>query len=43
MIISLHRRYVHPLDPSELEEEDEDEELYTAQTNGVSDGMTAFS
>lgn len=45
MIVSLHRRYVRPLDPSEEveEEEDEDEELYKAQTNGVSDGMTAFS
>lgn len=37
----LHRRYVHPLDPSEeVEEEEDEEDLYKAQTNGVSDGMT---
>uniref|UniRef100_A0A671LS30 Ubiquitin carboxyl-terminal hydrolase n=1 Tax=Sinocyclocheilus anshuiensis TaxID=1608454 RepID=A0A671LS30_9TELE len=38
MIVSLHRRYVRPLDPSEeVEEEEDEEELYKAQTNGVSD------
>uniref|UniRef100_A0A671LR31 Ubiquitin carboxyl-terminal hydrolase n=1 Tax=Sinocyclocheilus anshuiensis TaxID=1608454 RepID=A0A671LR31_9TELE len=43
MIVSLHRRYVRPLDPSEeVEEEEDEEELYKAQTNGVSDGMTLF-
>ncbi len=40
IIVSLHRRYVRPLDPSE--EEEDEEELYKAQTNGVSDGMTLF-
>ncbi len=43
--MSLHRRYVRPLDPSEEveeEEEEDEEELYKAQTNGVSDGMTLF-
>lgn len=46
MSVSLHRRYVRPLDPSEEveeeEEEEEEEELYKAQTNGVSDGITLF-
>lgn len=33
------RRYVHPPDPSEeLEEEEDDEELFRSQTNGISDG-----
>lgn len=40
VIVSLHRRYVRTLDPSE--EEEDEEELYKAQTNGVSDGMTLF-